>query len=226
MFSSTSLLLISAAASFVVAEPSLSVNTKLGAVNGVECATSGSKAFLSIPFANPPTGSLRFAPPQLYNGSYPTGGLDATTSPPYCIQFGTEFIEPLPWSEDWYVYSNSSLLDLIPSCSLFLNIWAPANATSSSKLPVKFWVYGGTDNAGGISDPLYNGCNIATDSIVVSAAYRLGVLGFLSLDTAGIPGNMGFQDIELALRWVQDNVAAFGGDPVSQSELIYRNCNG
>jgi carboxylesterase type B len=123
MFSSKSLLLVTIAAGFVVAEPSLSVTTKSGAVNGVECATSGSKAFLSIPFANPPTGPLRFAPPQPYNGSYPTGGLYATTSPPNCIQFGTEFIEPLPWSEDWYVYLNSSCSDLMSSCSLFLNIW-------------------------------------------------------------------------------------------------------
>jgi hypothetical protein len=98
---------------------------------------------------------------------------------------------------------------------LFLNVWAPANATPGSKLPVKFWIYGGTDNAGGTSDALYNGCNIATDAIIVSTAYRLGVLGFLALDTAGIAGNMGVQDIEVALQWVQDNVESFGGDPVS-----------
>src|ERR1700760_3021867 len=105
-----SLLLVALTTSRVAVEASLSVNTKLGAVNGVECP-SGSKAFYSIPFANAPTGSLRFAPPQAFNGSYPTGGLDATKSPPSCIQFGTEFIEPQPWSEDWYVHPNSFVLE-------------------------------------------------------------------------------------------------------------------
>jgi carboxylesterase type B len=101
MFSTRTLLLVATAASRVAVEAALSVNTKLGAVNGVQCPTSGAKAFYSIPFANAPTGALRFAPPQPFNGSYPNGGLDATKSPPPCIQFGTEFIEPQPWSEDW-----------------------------------------------------------------------------------------------------------------------------
>jgi carboxylesterase type B len=84
-------------------------------------------------------------------------------------------------------------------------------------LPVKVWVYGGGDDAGGISDPLYNGSNLATDSIVVSISYRVGALGFLALETAGITGNFGVQDILLGLEWVQQNIAAFGGDPVSIS---------
>jgi carboxylesterase type B len=100
-------------------------------------------------------------------------------------------------------------------CSLFLNIWTPANATSTSNLPVKFWVYGGLDTAGGISDPLYDGCNLATDAVVVSAAYRLGALGFMTLGSAGIEGNMAVQDLLTALQWVQDNISSFGGDPVS-----------
>jgi carboxylesterase type B len=76
---------------------------------------------------------------------------------------------------------------------------------------VKFWVYGGGDEGGSRSDPLCNGCNLATDSIVVSIAYRLGALGFLSLESSGIAGNFAVQDLLLALQWVQDNVAAFGG---------------
>lgn len=104
--------------------------------------------------------------------------------------------------------------------SLYLDIWTPADATAGSKLPVKFWVYGGGGEGGSISDPLYNGCNLATDSIVVSVAFRLGALGFLSLESAGIAGNFAVQDLLLALQWVQDNVAAFGSDPVSS----YRPC--
>jgi carboxylesterase type B len=99
--------------------------------------------------------------------------------------------------------------------SLFINVWTPANATSTSNLPVKFWIYGGLDTAGGTSDPLYDGCNLATDAVVVSVAYRLGALGFLALESAGIQGNMAVQDVLTALQWVQDNIAGFGGNPVS-----------
>lgn len=77
------------------------------------------------------------------------------------------------------------------------------------------WIYGGGNTAGSISDPTYNGCNLATDSIVVSINYRLGPLGFLALDSAGIGGNFGIQDQLLGLSWVQENIKAFGGDPVS-----------
>lgn len=71
--------------------------------------------------------------------------------------------------------------------------------------------------AGGISDPLYNGCNLAEEggTIVVGINYRLGPLGWLALEQAGITGNMGLQDQMLALKWVQANIAAFGGDAVS-----------
>ena len=78
------------------------------------------------------------------------------------------------------------------------------------------WIYGGAYDFGGISDPLYNGCNLATDAVVVSIAYRVGALGFLYLPSAGIAGNFGVQDILLGLQWVQDNIVAFGGDPVSR----------
>jgi len=87
-------------------------------------------------------------------------------------------------------------------------------------LPVKVWIYGGGEEIGAISDALYNGCYLATDSIVVSIAYRLGSLGFLALDSAGIGGNFGVQDILLGLQWIQSNIAAFGGDPVCAQAAI------
>jgi carboxylesterase type B len=101
------------------------------------------------------------------------------------------------------------------SCSLTLDIWVPPTASSGSQLPVKVWIFGGAGAAGGISDPLYNGCNLASDAIVVSINYRVGLLGFLSLPSAGIQGNMAVQDVVLGLEWVQANIASFGGDPVS-----------
>jgi para-nitrobenzyl esterase len=100
-------------------------------------------------------------------------------------------------------------------CSLYLDIWAPSGATKDSKLPVKVWVYGGSNTEGSISDPLYDGCNTAKGgSILVSVNYRLGPLGFMALEPAGFYGNQGIQDIVMGLEWVQDNIAAFGGDPV------------
>ena len=74
------------------------------------------------------------------------------------------------------------------------------------------WLYGGGDESGGISNPLYDYCNLATD---VSVNYRVGPLGWLALNSTGLKANNGLQDQLLALQWIQDNIAAFGGDPVS-----------
>lgn len=79
---------------------------------------------------------------------------------------------------------------------------------------MRTWVFGGSNTAGGISNPLYDGCNVPeTGALMVSINYRLGPLGFLALEEAGIGGNMAIQDILLGLQWIQDNIAAFGGDP-------------
>ena len=100
--------------------------------------------------------------------------------------------------------------------SLYLDIWRPLRRRRNHRLPVKVWLYGGSDLSGSISDPLYNGCNLAErDSIVVSINYRLGPLGWMPVPSAGIPANLGLQDQLLGLRWVQQNIEAFGGDPVS-----------
>lgn len=96
-----------------------------------------------------------------------------------------------------------------------MNLWTPESATPDSNLPVKVWLYGGSNEAGGISDPTYDGCYSAEDSIVVSINYRLGPLGFLALSDLGLRGNYGIQDQLLGLKWVQDNIKSFGGDPVS-----------
>jgi para-nitrobenzyl esterase len=105
----------------------------------------------------------------------------------------------------------------LSTSSLYLDIWAPSNATKHSKLPVKVWVFGGSDTEGGIEYPLYDGCNLAEkDTIVVSLNYRLGPLGFLALDDAGYQGNQGIQDLIRGFEWVQKSISSFGGDPVRQ----------
>jgi carboxylesterase type B len=107
---------------------------------------------------------------------------------------------------------------LTRNVSLYLDIWVPSKATSTSNLPVKVFIYGGGDQGGGILNPLYDGCNLAShDTLVVSISYRVGPLGFLALDSAGITGNFGIQDLLLGLEWVQSHITAFGGNPVSFS---------
>ncbi len=97
----------------------------------------------------------------------------------------------------------------------------PPNATSTSNLPVKVWIFGGGEDSGGISDPLYNGCNVAEEgSLLVSINYRLGPLGFLALENSDITGNFGIEDILLGLQWIQSNIAAFGGSPVCSSTSL------
>ena len=98
--------------------------------------------------------------------------------------------------------------------SLYLNVFTPASPSTSSKLPVKVFIYGGSFTSGGNSDPLYNGCNLATDAVVVTLNYRLGPLGFLAVEGTTIAGNQGLQDVVMGTQWVQDNIEAFGGDPV------------
>ncbi|KAF3922721.1 Acetylcholinesterase [Orbilia brochopaga] len=172
-----------------------------GQVQGDLCGdNNGPSQFLGIPYAVPPVRERRWQAPERYNGTFSGGTLTATKFAAVCYQFGAangSALDPPPYSED----------------CLYLNVWAPSSASSgSSDLPVKVWIHGGVNNGGSIANPLYNGCDLATDAIVVNIAYRLGPLGFLALESAGIAGNFGIQDIVLGLQWVQDNIAAFGGD--------------
>ncbi|KAF2669075.1 alpha/beta-hydrolase [Microthyrium microscopicum] len=182
-------------AALVSAQPNVTIN--IGSINGEQCPSTNSSRYLGIPYAQPPVGSLRFAAPQPYNGTYPGGTFNATKTPATCLPFSQGYINPSPTSED----------------CLVLNVFTPAGAGPDSKLPVKFYIYGGSFLDGSIADPLLDGCNIASDAIVVSVNYRVGPLGFLAAPSAGIPGNMGISDQILGLEWVQDNIAAFGGDP-------------
>ncbi|KAF8859600.1 alpha/beta-hydrolase [Acephala macrosclerotiorum] len=157
----------------------------------------------------PPIGDLSFATPKAFNKTF-SSAYKAKYAAPNCIPFGTSFLESGPSYED----------------CLYLNIWIPAPAPGCYplyKFPVKVWVYEGSDNAGGISQPLYNGCNLASggDSIGLSVNYRPDSLGFLALKSAGVEGNIGIQDILLTLQWIQDNIATFGGEKSAGSYNIY-----
>ena len=170
------------------------VKTRAGAVRGT---VDGSvRVFLGIPYAAPPVGNLRWQPPQAH-ASW-TDTLEASRAGNSCPQmsFRRGGIEG---SED----------------CLYLNIYSPNPA--GARLPVMVWIHGGTFIAG--TGAMYNGSQLAAKGnlIVVTINYRLGPFGFLAsrrLDSAGHPsGNYGLLDQQAALRWVKENIAAFGGDP-------------
>ncbi|XP_070254682.1 liver carboxylesterase 1-like isoform X2 [Myotis yumanensis] len=147
--------------------------------------------FLGVPFAKPPLGPLRFAPPQ---PAEPWTFVKNTTSyPPIKENI------PLKFSED----------------CLYLNIYTPADLKKKSRLPVMVWIHGGGLVVGGAST--YDGLALSAHEnvVVVIIQYRLGLWGFFSTGDEHSRGNWGHLDQLAALRWVQENIANFGGDPGS-----------
>ncbi|MCL6683177.1 carboxylesterase/lipase family protein [Sphingomonas alba] len=174
-----------------------------GTVQGSESA--GMRTFFGIPYAEPPVGNLRWRPPvplAKWDGVRP-----ATELGKACFQ---------PTSKLATVYNPASPPPMSEDC-LTLNVWAPAKA---KKAPVLVWIHGGALQTGFSGEGTYNGGKLADRGlVVVSINYRLGVLGWLAHPELsaeskdGISGNYGLLDQILALRWVHDNIAAFGGDP-------------
>ncbi len=180
------------------AEP---VRTEGGYVDGIEEASV--RVYKAIPFAAPPVGELRWRAPQAAPAWQ--GVRKATAFAPMCPQRGA--------------YPPESPPEATSEDCLYLNVWAPPGA-AAQKLPVMVWIYGGGLENGSASNPLYSGDRLARHGvIVVTANYRLGVLGFLALPALakesgkGVSGNYGLLDQVAALRWVQRNIGAFGGDP-------------
>ncbi len=175
----------------------LVVATTDGAVRGVTTGTA--EEFLGIPYAAPPVGPLRWRPPQPA-ARWP-GARDATRFAPHCPQPATPF-GAASTSED----------------CLYLNVFRPAaHASGAFRRPVMVWIHGGALVTGESDD--YAPATLVRDgAIVVTINYRLGALGFLAhpalSDQPGGPsGNYGLMDQQAALRWVRDNIGAFGGDP-------------
>jgi para-nitrobenzyl esterase len=167
-----------------------------GAVRGV--AVPGGYAFRGLPYAAPPTGELRWRPPQppaAWNGVR-----DASAYAPSCLQKPNLFQPPGPQSED----------------CLYLNVSTPT-LRSDAKRPVLVWIHGGGFTQDGALN--YDGTKLAGNGIVVvTINYRLGALGFLAHPAfasrhSGPAGNYGLMDQQAALRWVKHNIARFGGDP-------------
>ncbi len=121
--------------------------------------------------------------------------------------------------EQWHVWNDYIFLDAGPSedC-LYLNVYTPASAKPGSKLPVMLWIHGGGFIAGAGSEPRYTNSALVSEGVVlVTLNYRLGVFGFLASEdlakeNGGHAGNYGLMDMTAALRWVKENIGAFGGD--------------
>lgn len=171
------------------------VTTAHGPVRG-EHRPNGAR-FLGIPYAAPPVGDLRFAPPEPPKAW--TEPLDATAYGPTAQRrgFGEGATIPEP--------------SVPGEGTLNLNVFTPA-ADPAAALPVLVWIHGGGYVAGSAASPWYDGAAFNRDGVVlVSLGYRLGIEGFLHL--ADAPDNRGVRDWIAALEWVRDNIAAFGGDP-------------
>ncbi|KAH0520550.1 Acylcarnitine hydrolase [Microtus ochrogaster] len=162
--------------------------------------------FLGIPFAKPPLGELRFAPPE---PPEPWSGVrDGTTYPARCLQnsvtVNAESLAMIKLSEPSISTSEDCL---------YLNIYTPAHAHEGSNLTVMVWIHGGALVLGMASS--YDGSMLAAkeDVVVVTFQYRLGLLGFFSTGDEHATGNWGYLDQVAALCWVQQNIAYFGGNP-------------
>ena len=197
-------ILLFAAVSMFAASSDLRVKTASGVVEGRN--DGAVHTFLGIPYAAPPVGDLRWKPPM------PAAKWDG-------VRKATEFG---PHCQQGRVYDDMNFRDSGGSedC-LTLNVWVPAK-TTSKKLPVMVWIYGGGFMAGSTSEARQDGTHLAQKGVVVvSMNYRLGIFGFfvhpeLAKESGrNSAGNYGMMDQLAALRWVHENIAAFGGDPAN-----------
>ncbi len=175
-----------------LAEP---VRVETGLLRGV--VEPGLTVFRGVPFAAAPVGDLRWRAPQ------PAAGWEGVRD---AVAFA-----PDPYQGDGKGHVSEDCL--------YLNIWTPAKSTSE-RLPVLVWIYGGGFAFGSTSTPTHNGEHLARKGVVlVTINYRVGSLGFLAHPELSaesphkVSGNYGLQDQIAGLRWVQRNIAAFGGDP-------------
>lgn len=185
----------------------LKAKTKYGVVVGVPGDKEKFSVFKGIPYAKPPVGELRFAAP--VDPDPWEGELECKEFGPMCVQ------ETRPWPptpEDEVVWKGSE------DC-LYLNVWTPANSEKDA-LPVMYWIHGGGFYAGCSSDSRYNGTEYnKRGCILVTVGFRTGTLGWLGLkeladrDPNGSTGAYGYMDIIQGLKWVKENIRAFGGDP-------------
>ncbi|MSQ70290.1 MAG: carboxylesterase family protein [Betaproteobacteria bacterium] len=182
------------------------VRTEGGLLSAVPTADGVVRAFKGVPYARPPLGALRWQPPQPVEAWQSVRRADRF--PPRCVQpdrpeKSVSYYGPEAQSED----------------CLYLNVWTGASSAAERR-PVMVWFHGGAYYIGSGALPIFDGEQLARNGVVlITVNYRLGKLGFLahpdlSKESAQrVSGNYGLMDQIAALRWVRDNIAAFGGDP-------------
>lgn len=191
----------------------LQVSTTSGQVQGkIDPSLPNVRQFLGIPYAKPPTGDLRWAPPELLDD--PDAQISAVELPPSCMQ-SLSTSSASVYNRDVLEFNLQGLnrTGAISEDCLTASVWAPTSGNSS--LPVLVYVYGGGFQTGGQDVPYQipaQWVNRTQDHIVVSFNYRLNIFGF--------PNAAGLEDQNLALldqrafvQWCEENIAAFGGDP-------------
>lgn len=180
-----------------------------GTISGTTNYGKTINIFKGIPFAAPPVGRNRWKPPQ---------SVKEWKGVLKCDSFSASPMQPVPkpfnvWTEEYLIPKEP-----ISEDCLYLNVWAPAS-TGGKRLPVFVWIYGGAFVSGGSAVPVYDGQFIANKDIVfVSFNYRVGIFGFFAHPQLSEQGdkkqlvNYGLMDQIAALKWVQENIEAFGGD--------------
>jgi para-nitrobenzyl esterase len=181
------------------------VKIAAGALESTAAPADGVRSFKGIPFAQPPVGDLRWREPQPVKKWSGVRNSD---------QFGPRCMQRTSPASDYWFRSNGMSEDC-----LYLNVWTPAKSPSE-KLPVLVYIFGGGFQNGDGSEPRYDGASMAGKGMVaVSVNYRTNIFGFFAHPelTRESPhhaaGNYGLLDQVAALKWVRDNIAAFGGDP-------------
>lgn len=189
------------------------LKTKLGILEGVRSIKFNKHlyTFLSVPYAKAPINELRFKLPQPIEKW--EGIMQATKWPPFCVQ------------PSMTLSSKSSpvhvLTQMMSEDCLYINIWTPSlklnsNSNNSNKRPVMAWIHGGAFQYGGISVDENDGSALAIlgDVVVVTFNYRVSAFGFLNANNpSNGPNNVGLYDQRLAMKWIQENIKQFGGDP-------------
>ncbi|XP_062543904.1 esterase B1-like [Armigeres subalbatus] len=178
------------------------VDISPGKIRGVKHILPNGQNFFSfsgVPYAKPPVGDLRFKPPVPVE-KFDDDVLDCQREGNNCYS---------------YLYFPPEAEKLASEDCLFLNVYTPKLPTKqdNEKLPVMVWIHGGGFNFESGDSSLYGPEFLLKEGVVVvTCNYRLGALGFLSLPSVGIHGNMGLKDQQLVLQWVNENIAGFGGD--------------
>ena len=196
------------------------VSLEKGDVRGVVIDDGRAELYAGIPYAKPPVGELRWREPQ--DPDPWAGVLDADQFAPMCMQpVGLQIVDSLKQIIGYHEYSISLRDNYRPAVSedgLYVNVWKPAGKAEG--LPVLVYIHGGTLQTGQPWYGDYAGTGLAREGvIVVNLGYRLGVFGYLADEGLraesehGTTGNYGLLDQIKALEWVQNNIAAFGGDP-------------